>query len=62
MGEADVTLAIDRRLALAGGLAAALPLGACTGPILIDARSGGPAKLAEAVRSQAAAVSIPSPS
>jgi len=40
-----------RRLLLAGGIAGALPLGACAGPIRIDA-AGPAAKLAEAAQRQ----------
>jgi len=43
---------LDRRLLLTGGLAALLPLGACTGALEIDARAGGPARLAAAAQKQ----------
>ena len=45
---------IDRRLLLAGGGAALLPLGGCTGAIRIDASAGGASKLAEAAQRQLA--------
>lgn len=43
---------LDRRRLLTGGLAALLPLGACTGALEIDAGAAGPARLAAAAQKQ----------
>jgi uncharacterized protein YijF (DUF1287 family) len=43
---------IDRRLLLTGGLAAAIPLGGCTGKIRVDDHAGGASRLASAAQTQ----------
>lgn len=43
---------ISRRLLIVGGLASFAPLGACSGPLVIDAEAGKPSALAAAAQKQ----------